>query len=97
MIRGLLQRIKNDGAAMGRSGLNVIAFSGGVDSSLVAALVHRAFPMNSVACIGVSPAVPKEQLLLAREVASFIGIKLWETPTNEGEDMRYVENIGKRY
>ena len=34
------------------SGLNVVAFSGGVDSSLVAKLVHTVFPQNSVACTG---------------------------------------------
>ncbi|KDO18945.1 hypothetical protein SPRG_15800 [Saprolegnia parasitica CBS 223.65] len=79
-------------AALGsRKTLNVVAFSGGVDSSVVAALVHEAFPTNSVACLGVSAALPSEQLALARKVATDIGIPLWETPTTEGADPLYIE------
>jgi len=54
--------------------------SGGVDSSLVAAVVHRVFPeeQQSLAVLGRSAALPKSQLLLAREVASHIGIQLHE-------------------
>ncbi|EQC31647.1 hypothetical protein SDRG_10812 [Saprolegnia diclina VS20] len=75
--------------------LNVVAFSGGVDSSVVAALVREAFPTNSVACLGVSAALPSEQLALARKVATDIGIPLWETPTTEGADPLYIENKGQ--
>ncbi|OQS07059.1 hypothetical protein THRCLA_00926 [Thraustotheca clavata] len=75
--------------------LNVVAFSGGVDSSLVAALVHEAFPDNSVACLGVSAALPFDQLELARKIAMDIGIPLWETPTTEGLDVNYIQNKGQ--
>ena len=70
VIGALRQRIFSSGATEGK---NIIAFSGGVDSSLVAALVHQTFPNNSLACVGVSSALPSAQLHLARSVASHIG------------------------
>lgn len=74
---------------------NIVAFSGGVDSSLAAALVHRVFPRSSAACLGVSAALPHAQLEQARHVASHIGIPLWETPTTEGAVDEYVANEGR--
>lgn len=73
-----------------------MAFSGGIDSSLVASLVAHAFPDESlrVACIGLSPSLPQEQLETARDVAAHIGIRLIETPTTEGEVEEYVANEG---
>jgi PP-loop superfamily ATP-utilizing enzyme len=92
---------------------NIIAFSGGVDSSLAAALVYRSFhsssssqgqqgkrqrndsPGNLKAILGTSNSLPQRQLLLAREVADFIGIELMEVPTKEGTDEEYIANKGQ--
>ncbi|OQR90242.1 hypothetical protein ACHHYP_05696 [Achlya hypogyna] len=90
--RAMVERVARAGSAQA---LNVVAFSGGVDSSVVAALVYEAFPRNSVACLGVSAALPADQLGLARKIAGEIGIQLLETPTTEGEDPLYVENRGQ--
>ena len=69
-------------AAAGTSaGANIVAFSGGVDSSLVAALVHRVYPERSLACTGISAALPAAQLSLAREVAATIGMPMYEVQT----------------
>ena len=87
---------------------NVVAYSGGVDSSLVAALVHRVFsdydnilsPKNGEkrgtvqAVLGISHAVPQTQIDVARNVADFIGIQLMEVPTAEGSDEAYIRNDG---
>lgn len=70
MISALRSRVLSLGTTHGK---NIVAFSGGVDSSLVAALVHQAFPDNSLACVGVSSALPAYQLDLARRVASHVG------------------------
>ena len=92
------------------SASNIIAFSGGVDSSLAAALVHRTFhnmemEMNQSdsenekgsvkAVLGVSHSLPQRQLDLAREVASFIGVELLEVKTTEGADETYISNQGQ--
>ena len=84
--------------------VNVVAYSGGVDSSLVAALVHRAFADHQTtssssrgsvqAVLGVSPAVPQSQIVLAREVAETIGIPLTEVATAESKDDAYRRNDG---
>lgn len=71
-ITALRSRVRSLGAPAS-DGKNIVAFSGGVDSSLVAALVHHVFPGSSQACVGVSSALPTAQLDLARSVASHIG------------------------
>lgn len=70
LVGALRARVSSSGAADGK---NLVAFSGGVDSSLVAALVHQVFPDNSLACLGVSAALPGAQLHLARSIARHIG------------------------
>lgn len=71
-LRTLRSRVRSLGASAA-DGKNIVAFSGGVDSSLVAALVHEAYPSSSQACVGVSSALPAAQLHLARTVANHIG------------------------
>ncbi|CAM9592273.1 unnamed protein product [Choristocarpus tenellus] len=94
--RTLLQRLQTRVAQEGISGgQNIVAFSGGVDSSLVAALVHDVFGESSLACVGVSASLPTAQLRLARDVARHIGIPLTEVITEEGSDPDYIANQGQ--
>lgn len=76
---------------------HVIAYSGGIDSSLVAALVQEsATPDETVrAVLGVSPAVPSDQVELAEKVADIIGVQLEKIPTTESADEMYIENSGQ--
>ena len=53
----------------------VVAFSGGVDSSLVAALAARALGDRALAVTAVSPALATGELDGARDVARAIGIR----------------------
>jgi uncharacterized protein len=53
----------------------VVAFSGGVDSSVVAALAHRALGDRAVAVTAVSPSVAHGELEGAQRVARHIGIR----------------------
>lgn len=96
LVEGLLRLVAARGAGAARTASNLVAYSGGVDSSLVAAVVHRVFPATGVACLGISAALSSAQLQQAREVATHIGIPLWECPTSEAEDANYVANKGQR-
>ena len=76
---------------------HIIAYSGGIDSSVVAALVHQSQSAGESvqAVLGISPAVPSDQVALAEQVAQVIGIPLEQIPTAEGNDATYIENSGQ--
>lgn len=90
--QSLRESILTQGAA---SGKNIVAFSGGVDSSLVAHALYDIFPEHSIACIGVSASLASEQLDRARAIASQIGIPLHEVETKEGGQSEYIANEGE--
>lgn len=70
----------------------VVAFSGGVDSSLVAALAQRALGARALAVTAVSPALATGELDDAREVARAIGIAHEAIETAELERDGYRRN-----
>lgn len=74
----------------------VVAFSGGVDSAVVAKAAFLALGPNSVAVTGCSPAVPLSEREIAAKVASEIGIRHEVVDTQEGSDPRYIANDGRR-
>lgn len=70
-----------------------IAFSGGVDSSVLLALAARALGADRVcAILGVSPSLPEAERLAAHDVAAVIGVRVVELPTHEGERAEYRAN-----
>jgi pyridinium-3,5-biscarboxylic acid mononucleotide sulfurtransferase len=70
----------------------VVAFSGGVDSSLVAALSARALGERALAVTAVSPALATGELDGARDVARAIGIRHETITTAELERDGYRAN-----
>jgi uncharacterized protein len=76
-------------AALGSA---LIAFSGGVDSSLVAALAARALGERALAVTAVSPALASGELDGARAVARAVGIRHEVISTAELERADYRRN-----
>jgi pyridinium-3,5-biscarboxylic acid mononucleotide sulfurtransferase len=66
-----------------RCGGAIVAFSGGVDSSVVAALAARALGPRALAVTAVSPALAHGELAGARAVAASIGIAHETISTDE--------------
>ena len=64
----LIERLAGLGSAL-------IAFSGGVDSSLVAALAARALGEQALAVTAVSPALASGELDGARSCARAVGVR----------------------
>lgn len=73
-----------------------IAYSGGVDSSVLAHAAQRALGGRAVAVIADSPSLPREELRLARAQAAAIGIELVVVATDELSDPDYRRNAGDR-
>jgi uncharacterized protein len=75
----------------------VVAFSGGVDSSVVLALAARAIGRGAVTAVtAVSPSYPAGELDRAREVASALGVAHRPIATGEVEREAYARNDAER-
>ena len=74
----------------------VVAFSGGVDSTLVAASAFDAVGDRALAVTGVSPSIPRSEVEEAKALAAEIGIAHRLMETHEMERAGYVENSPER-
>jgi uncharacterized protein len=90
-----LEKLKQYIAEKGKDGV-VIAFSGGVDSSTLAAVSHDVLGKKVVAVIAQSPTYTFEELRDAKKIAEDIGIKLHVVQTNELENPDFNRNPENR-
>jgi uncharacterized protein len=74
----------------------VVAYSGGVDSALVAALAVEQCGERALAITGVSPALAPHLRREAAEQARWLGLRHREIPTAELADPAYTSNPAER-
>ncbi|HZQ02921.1 MAG TPA: ATP-dependent sacrificial sulfur transferase LarE [Gaiellaceae bacterium] len=87
-----MSRVAELEARLAGLGSAVVAFSGGVDSSLVACLAARALGARALAVTAVSPALAAGELDGARAVARAVGIAHETIRTDELARAGYVAN-----
>src|SRR5262245_26791412 len=73
-----------------------VAFSGGIDSTVVAKAARLALGDKAVAVTADSPSVPRAEIVAAKELAERIGIAHRLVATTEFADADYVRNDGTR-
>ena len=73
-----------------------VAFSGGVDSAVVAKAAQLACGETALAVTAVSDSLAAGELETARDLARLIGIRHVELPTREFDNPSYVQNAPDR-
>jgi uncharacterized protein len=73
-----------------------VAFSGGIDSTVVAMAAQLALGDEAVAVTADSPSVPRREIAEAAKLARQIGIRHLVVATEEFDDPDYVRNDGAR-
>jgi uncharacterized protein len=73
-----------------------VAFSGGIDSTVVAQAARLALGDRAVAVTADSSSVPRSEIAEARRLAEQIGIRHLVVPTEEFDNPDYVRNDGAR-
>src|SRR6266702_2756223 len=69
-----------------------VAFSGGIDSTVVAHAAYLALGDRAVAVTADSPSVPRSEIEDAKRLAAHIGIRHQIVCTEEFADANYVRN-----
>lgn len=74
----------------------VVAFSGGIDSTVVAMAAHLALGDSALAVTADSPSVPRAEIEEAKALAARIGIRHRLIATSEFANPEYIKNDGTR-
>lgn len=74
----------------------VVAYSGGVDSTLLLAVAHQTLGANAVGVLAVSPSLPERERQEALRLADQIGARVETVSTSETDDEDYRTNAPNR-
>lgn len=96
MTEQLVQKEKKLVELLCRMGRMIVAYSGGVDSLLLAKAAVESVGDNVRAVIADSPSLPAKELSLALKLASELNIPCRVVKTDEFSDSRYLANPPNR-
>ncbi len=73
-----------------------IAYSGGIDSALMAKIAFDILKEKTTAITGISASIPDEEIKNAKTIAKIIGITQITIKTNELDNLQYYQNPTNR-
>ena len=74
----------------------LVAFSGGVDSTLLLRIAHEELGDRVVALLASSPTYPESEIIQAKEIARQMGVRWEEVQSNELELSCFTQNTPQR-
>jgi uncharacterized protein len=92
-MAGKLEQLKTTLRSCGRT---LVAYSGGVDSVLLAKVAHDALGNDALAVIADSPSLPRREFQEALDIARRFGFTVHVVNTHEMADANYTSNPANR-